>query len=54
MALGAIASRAIAGTFHNRVIFSIPGSTTAVKLAMEQLILPELVHLIGLSSEEKL
>ncbi|PSB02122.1 MogA/MoaB family molybdenum cofactor biosynthesis protein [Merismopedia glauca] len=46
----AIASRAIAGTYQNRVIFSIPGSTTAVKLAMEKLILPELAHLVRLVS----
>jgi molybdopterin adenylyltransferase len=46
----AIASRAIAGTYQNRVIFSIPGSTGAVKLAMEKLILPELAHLVSLLS----
>lgn len=42
----AIASRAIAGTYQNRLIFSIPGSSKAVQLAMEALILPELVHLV--------
>jgi molybdenum cofactor biosynthesis protein B len=44
----AIASRAIAGIYHQKLIFSVPGSTNAVKLAMEKLILPELVHLIKL------
>ena len=42
----AIASRAIAGVYHTKLVFSIPGSTGAVKLAVEQLILPELVHLV--------
>ena len=44
----AIASRACAGVYRGKLIFSIPGSTGAVKLALEQLILPELVHLVGL------
>lgn len=43
----AIASRAIAGTYRNKLIFSLPGSTAAVTLAMKRLILPELVHLVG-------
>lgn len=43
----AIASRAIAGVYRAKLVFSIPGSTGAVKLAVEQLILPELVHLVG-------
>jgi molybdenum cofactor biosynthesis protein B len=42
----AIASRAIAGVYQSKLIFSIPGSSGAVKLAMEKLILPELVHLV--------
>ena len=42
----AIASRACAGVYKSKLIFSIPGSTGAVKLALEQLILPELVHLV--------
>jgi len=42
----AMLSRAIAGTYRNRVIFSTPGSTGAVKLAMEKLILPELHHVV--------
>ena len=42
----AIASRAIAGVYSGSLIFSLPGSSNAVKLAVEQLILPELVHLV--------
>jgi molybdenum cofactor biosynthesis protein B len=41
----AIASRAVAGVYQNKLIFSLPGSSKAVKLALDQLILPELVHL---------
>ncbi|MDW8200843.1 MAG: molybdenum cofactor biosynthesis protein, partial [Cyanobacteriota bacterium SKYGB_h_bin112] len=42
----AIASRAVAGTSRSRLIFSLPGSTSAVQLAMTKLILPELPHLV--------
>ncbi|MBE9048551.1 molybdenum cofactor biosynthesis protein MoaB [Pleurocapsales cyanobacterium LEGE 10410] len=42
----AIASRAVAGVRNQKLIFSLPGSLNAVKLAVEQLILPELNHLI--------
>jgi molybdopterin adenylyltransferase len=42
----AIASRAVAGVYNRRLVFSIPGSTGAVKLALQQLILPELIHLV--------
>ncbi|WP_421657242.1 MogA/MoaB family molybdenum cofactor biosynthesis protein [Leptothermofonsia sp. ETS-13] len=43
----AIASRAIAGVFQTKLVFSLPGSTNAVTLAMEKLILPELKHLVS-------
>lgn len=43
----AIASRAIAGVYQGKLVFSIPGSTNAVKLAMQKLILPELSHLVS-------
>lgn len=43
----AIASRALAGVFQQKLIFSLPGSTNAVTLAMEKLILPELSHLVS-------
>ncbi|MGF1481040.1 MAG: molybdenum cofactor biosynthesis protein B [Cyanophyceae cyanobacterium] len=41
----AIASRAIAGVYRRRLVFSLPGSSNAVQLALQQLILPELGHL---------
>ncbi len=43
----AMASRACAGIYQSKLIFSIPGSTGAVKLAVEKLILPEMVHLVN-------
>ena len=43
---GAILSRATAGTYQDSIIFSIPGSTGAVTLAMKSLIVPELAHLV--------
>jgi molybdopterin adenylyltransferase len=45
----AIASRAIAGVYRQKLIFSLPGSSNGVKLAMERLILPELIHLTKIS-----
>ncbi|WP_017306808.1 MogA/MoaB family molybdenum cofactor biosynthesis protein [Spirulina subsalsa] len=47
----AMASRAIAGIYQNKLIFSVPGSTNAVQLAMERLILPELNHLESVISQ---
>lgn len=41
----AMASRAIAGVCKSTLIFSMPGSSKAVELAMDKLIAPELVHL---------
>jgi molybdopterin adenylyltransferase len=41
----AMMSRATAGTYRGCVVISIPGSTNAVRLAMERLILPEIQHL---------
>lgn len=43
----AIMSRAIAGVNNHTAIFSIPGSSGAVKLAMDKLIIPELSHVIN-------
>lgn len=42
----AILSRAIAGVVKNKAVFSTPGSTGAVKLAMHKLILPEIGHVV--------
>jgi len=41
----AMLSRAAAGVYRNRLVFSMPGSSNAVKLAMDRLIVPELEHL---------
>lgn len=42
----AIATRAVAGVYQQKLIFCLPGSSNAVKLGLTQLILPELVHLV--------
>lgn len=42
----AMLSRAVAGTFQGMIVFALPGSPQAVRLAMEALILPELGHLV--------
>jgi molybdenum cofactor biosynthesis protein B len=41
----AMLSRATAGVYRDKVVFSTPGSPNAVRLAMEKLILPEIQHL---------
>lgn len=41
----AMLSRATAGVYRATVVVSTPGSTKAVELAMEKLILPEMQHL---------
>jgi molybdenum cofactor biosynthesis protein B len=43
---GSILSRAMAGVARGKVIICLPGSTAAVKLAVEQIILPEIGHLV--------
>ncbi|MFS0820721.1 MogA/MoaB family molybdenum cofactor biosynthesis protein [Bacillus sp. 1P02SD] len=42
----AILSRAIAGVYNDTAIFSTPGSSGAVKLAMIKLIIPEIAHVV--------
>lgn len=42
----AMLSRAIAGIYQGKAIFSTPGSSGAVKLAMSKLIIPELGHIV--------
>lgn len=42
----AMLSRAQAGVSQGRIIFSLPGSPNACRLALEKLILPELGHLV--------
>jgi molybdenum cofactor biosynthesis protein B len=39
-------SRALAGTVREALVFVLPGSPNAVRLALEQLILPELGHAV--------
>ena len=43
----ALLSRALAGTTAGKAVFVLPGSSGAVKLGMERLIVPELGHLLG-------
>ena len=38
-------SRATAGVYRGTFVVSMPGSTNAVKTALEKLILPEINHL---------
>lgn len=43
----AMLSRAFAGVRDRSLVFALPGSPRAVRLAMEKLILPELGHAVG-------
>jgi len=43
----AMLSRAVAGTVGKDLLFCLPGSPNAVKLAMEKLILPEMGHMLA-------
>jgi molybdopterin adenylyltransferase len=43
---GAMLSRAVAGVQRKTAIIALPGSSGAVKLGMEKLILPELTHIV--------
>ena len=43
----ALLSRATAGTLSGKVVYVMPGSSGAVRLGMEKLILPELAHTVG-------
>jgi molybdenum cofactor biosynthesis protein B len=42
----AMMSRACAGTIGRSVVFALPGSENAVRLAMTKLILPEMGHIV--------
>ena len=44
----AMLSRATAGVYRSTLVFSMPGSSGAVRLAMDKLILPEIGHLAWL------
>jgi molybdenum cofactor biosynthesis protein B len=47
IASAAMMSRAVGGIARGKAVFSIPGSTAAVELALDRLILPELGHLVA-------
>jgi len=42
----ALLSRAMAGAIGDKAVFSMPGSSGAVRLAMEKLVLPEMGHIV--------
>ena len=46
----AMMSRACAGLSAGRVVIALPGSESAVRLAMERLVIPELEHLVQQAS----
>ncbi len=46
-------SRAFAGVIGKTLLFVLPGSTNAVRLAMEKLIIPELGHLVRETRPER-
>ncbi len=47
----AMMSRAVAGLAAGKIVVSLPGSESAVRLAMERLLLPELGHLVQQASK---
>ena len=46
----AILSRATAGVVHGRVVIALPGSIKAVRLGVEELIVPTLAHAVALAA----
>jgi molybdenum cofactor biosynthesis protein B len=48
----AMMSRALAGLVKEKAIFCLPGSPDAVQMAMEELILPELGHVIRIAKQK--
>jgi molybdenum cofactor biosynthesis protein B len=48
----ALLSRALAGTVRGRLVAALPGSRAAIRLAMEELLLPELGHLAGEAAKD--
>lgn len=47
----AVLSRAIAGVINQKVIFCLPGSPAAVQLALHEIIMPEIAHILKHVSE---
>jgi molybdenum cofactor biosynthesis protein B len=43
----ALLSRAVAGTSGGKVVYVLPGSSGAVRLGLERLVIPELAHVVG-------
>jgi molybdopterin adenylyltransferase len=43
----AMLSRALAGVVRDKAVFALPGSPKAVQLGLEELVLPEVAHLLG-------
>ncbi len=41
-----VLSRAIAGVINHRAIFCLPGSPAAVQLALQEIIMPEIAHIM--------
>ena len=46
----AMLSRAMGGLIDRTVVLTMPGSTAAVRLAMEKIIVPELPHLVSMAN----
>jgi len=46
-------SRALAGKIKNKAIFLLPGSPNAVKLALNELILPEIKHMVYMINKKE-
>ena len=42
----AVLSRAVAGVINQKAIFCLPGSPEAVRLALEEIIMPEIAHIM--------
>lgn len=47
-------SRALCGVINRCLVFALPGSAGAVKLAMEQLIIPEIHHMVHETNKDLL
>jgi molybdopterin adenylyltransferase len=47
----AMLSRSVAGTARRKVVVSLPGSESAVRLAVTKLLIPELAHMVQQASK---
>ncbi len=48
-----VATRATAGVTDGVLVFCLPGSENAARLGSEQVVIPEISHLVGLASRER-